>query len=107
MPFASINSTHPRTNPRNFHEKILRIGEALKMTNDGLRITKKFFFSLSQGKIYLQEKKTIPRWILKKTNLFRISEQIFIHLFLKKVYYDKIIRFSGQGSLELNFLNTL
>ena len=32
MPFASINPTHPRTNPRNFHEKILRIGEALKMT---------------------------------------------------------------------------
>ena len=32
MPFASINPTHPRTNLRNFHEKILRIGEALKMT---------------------------------------------------------------------------
>ena len=32
MPFASINPTHPRTNPRNFHEKILRIGKALKMT---------------------------------------------------------------------------
>ena len=32
MPFASINPTHPRTNLRNFREKILRIGEALKMT---------------------------------------------------------------------------
>ena len=32
MPFASINSTNPRTNPWNFHEKILRIEEALKMT---------------------------------------------------------------------------
>jgi hypothetical protein len=32
MPFASINPTHPRTNPRNFHKKILRIDEALKMT---------------------------------------------------------------------------
>ena len=32
MPFASSNSTHPRTNPWNFHEKILRIGGALKMT---------------------------------------------------------------------------
>ena len=32
MPFASINPIHPRTNLRNFHEKILRIGEALKMT---------------------------------------------------------------------------
>jgi hypothetical protein len=30
MPFASINSTNPRTNPSNFHEKILRIGEAGK-----------------------------------------------------------------------------
>ena len=32
MPFKSINCTHPRTNPRNFQEKILRIGEARKMT---------------------------------------------------------------------------
>ena len=32
MPFASINPTNPRTNPWNFHEKILRIDEALKMT---------------------------------------------------------------------------
>ena len=30
MPFASINSTNPRTNPWNFHEKILRIDEARK-----------------------------------------------------------------------------
>ena len=27
MPFASINPTNPRTNPWNFHEKILRIGD--------------------------------------------------------------------------------
>ena len=32
MPFASINPTNPRTNPWNFHKKILRIDEALKMT---------------------------------------------------------------------------
>ena len=30
MPFASINPTNPRTNPWNFHEKILRIGGAKK-----------------------------------------------------------------------------
>ena len=30
MSFASINSTNPRTNPWNFHEKILRIGGAGK-----------------------------------------------------------------------------
>ena len=30
IPFASINSTNPRTNPWNFHEKILRIGRAGK-----------------------------------------------------------------------------
>ena len=30
MPFASINPTNPRTNPWNFHEKILRIGGAGK-----------------------------------------------------------------------------
>ena len=27
MPFLSINPTNPRTNPWNFHEKILRIGD--------------------------------------------------------------------------------
>ena len=30
MPFASINPTNPRTNPWNFHKKILRIGGAGK-----------------------------------------------------------------------------
>ena len=30
MPFKSINSTNPRTNPWKFHEKILRIGRAGK-----------------------------------------------------------------------------
>ena len=30
MPFASINSTNPRTDPWEFHEKILRIGGAGK-----------------------------------------------------------------------------
>ena len=30
IPFASINSTNPRTNPWKFHEKILRIGGAGK-----------------------------------------------------------------------------
>ena len=31
MPFASINSTNPRTNPWNFHDKIFRIGGAGKL----------------------------------------------------------------------------
>ena len=30
MPYSSINPTNPRTNPWNFHEKILRIGGAGK-----------------------------------------------------------------------------
>ena len=32
MPFASINSTNPRTNPWNFYKKILRIGNFEKCT---------------------------------------------------------------------------
>ena len=32
MPFASINSTNPRTNPWNFHKKILRIGDFEKLS---------------------------------------------------------------------------
>ena len=32
MPFASINPTNPRTDPWNFHKKILRIGDFEKCT---------------------------------------------------------------------------
>ena len=32
MPFASINPTNPRTNPWNFHKKILRIGDSEKLS---------------------------------------------------------------------------
>ena len=32
MPFASINPSNPRTNPWNFHKKILRIGDFEKCT---------------------------------------------------------------------------
>ena len=32
MPLASINSTNPRTNPWNFHEKILKIWRCWKMS---------------------------------------------------------------------------
>jgi hypothetical protein len=31
MPFASINSTNPRPNPLNFHQKISRIGDFEKL----------------------------------------------------------------------------
>jgi hypothetical protein len=32
MPFTSINATDPRTNPKNFGKKILRIGDFEKLT---------------------------------------------------------------------------
>ena len=32
MPFASFNPTNPRTNPWNFHKKILRIGDFEKLS---------------------------------------------------------------------------
>ena len=52
MPFASTNSTNPRTNPRNFQKKILRIGDFKKCTFFESAILnfffqkKKFFFCL-------------------------------------------------------------
>ena len=48
MPFASINPTNPRTNPWNFHKKILRIGDFEKCTffESAILIffSRKFFF---------------------------------------------------------------
>ena len=32
MPFTLINPTYPRTNPKNFHEKTLRIGDFEKLS---------------------------------------------------------------------------
>ena len=51
MPFASFNPTNPRTNLRNFREKILRIGgfekwPFLKNGHFGFFFKKKIFFCL-------------------------------------------------------------
>ena len=43
MAFASINSTNPRTNPRIFHQTILRIGDFGKCTFFESAISKFFF----------------------------------------------------------------
>ena len=56
MPFASNNSTNPRTNPENFHEKISRIGGAGKwgFFESAILIfffKKKNFFASSQWKL--------------------------------------------------------
>ena len=47
MPFASFNSTNPRTNPWNFHKKILRIGG----------VGKSAFFKSAILKFFFQKKK--------------------------------------------------
>ena len=49
IPFASINSTNPRTNPWKFHEEILRIGGAGKWGFFESTISISFFF---QKKIF-------------------------------------------------------
>ena len=57
MPFASINPTNPRTNPWNFHKKILRIGDFEKCTFFESAILnfffqkKKFFFAFFPWKL--------------------------------------------------------
>ena len=57
MPFASINPTNPRTNPWNFHKKILRIGDFEKWPFFESAILnfffekKKFFFCFIPMKI--------------------------------------------------------
>ena len=64
MPFASINSTNPRTNPWNFHEKILRIGGAGKWG----------FFESAILKFFFQKKKknfASSQW--KLVQIYRIA----------------------------------
>ena len=54
MPFASINSTYPRTNPKKIHKKILRIGDFEKRYFDFF-FSKFFLFSFfpwKQVKVY-------------------------------------------------------
>ena len=56
MPFASFNPTNPRTNPWNFHKKILRIGDFEKWRFFESAILnfffeKKFFFASSPWKL--------------------------------------------------------
>ena len=57
MPFASMNSTNPRTAPWNFHKKILRIGDFEKWPFFESAILnfifskKKFFFASSLWKL--------------------------------------------------------
>ena len=70
MPFASINSTNPRTNPRNVHEKILRIGVAGKC----------FFFELAILKFFIKKKKSFFASSQRKSvNFYRIT-RIFPNL---------------------------
>ena len=49
MPFASINPTNPRTNPWNFHKKILRIGHFEKWP----------FWTIGHFEFYFSKKKKI------------------------------------------------
>ena len=79
MPFASMNSTNPRTAPWNFHKKILRIGGFEKWPFFESAIlnsifSKKFFFSLIPTEIspHLYDSKDFSkfwwlRWFTAKT----------------------------------------
>ena len=58
MPFASFNPTNPRTNPWNFHKKILRIGG----------VGKSAFFKSAILNFFFQKKKNFFCLILLKTS---------------------------------------
>ena len=67
MPFTSIYSTNPRTNPWNFDEKILRIG----------RVEKLSFFELA---IFIFLKRKIQNGRLKKTEFFNSANSQYFFL---------------------------
>ena len=90
MPFTSINSTNPRTNPWNFHEKILRIGGAEKW--GFFESPFRFFFGFISmktsspfiwGIIYFCNMDGFLR-ILEKTSSELICTWLYLHNFLSE-----------------------
>ena len=69
MPFASINSTYPRTNPWNFHKKILRIGGAGKWP----------FFRQPFWFFFLIKKQTNLLHLIEKTKGFHMRYHFFLY----------------------------
>ena len=91
MPFASINSTIPRTNPWEFHEKILRIGGAGKWGFFEAAIlnflSRPFWFFFL---LHLCEKSSPFIWGKKNfctmDGFSRILEKKFCHLLCTRLY---------------------
>ena len=72
MPFASINPTNPRTDPWNFHKKILRIDRVEKWT---------FFESAILNFILKKKKKILAPWKL-------VTNYVLEWMGLNFQYYD-------------------
>ena len=71
LPFASINSINPRTNPWNFHEKILRIEKKI------------FFFASSQWKLVHIYRKARIFWFLAPNNTcLNICNTVYVYFLI-------------------------
>ena len=87
MPFASINPTNPRTNPWNFHEKILRIGGAGKWGFYPFFLSRPFWIFF-----FKKEKKKFLLHLNEKTNGFHMRYHLFLQYgwFLQNLVKDFI-----------------
>ena len=102
MPFASFNSTNPRTNPWNFHKKILRIGNFEKLCFFesailNLKKTNVFcFFPIKPSQSLLFSKDGSKFWSIQTWQSFLAHAKHFegecILLFLQKfvVFFPQI-----------------
>ena len=61
MPFASFNPTNPRTNPVDFHKKLLRVCDFEKY----LFLSRPFCFVFSKKKIALSPWKLVTNYVLE------------------------------------------
>ena len=90
MPFTSINSTNPRTNPWNFHEKILRIGGAGKWGFFEGAILNFFFDFFDFFSLHLMKKSSPFIWdiivLCTMNGFFRILEKRLSELICTRLY---------------------
>ena len=123
MPFASIYSTNPRTNPWNFCEKILRIGREKK---DSVPLSRPFWFFFKKKKFVsspwksvtnfvvewmelifydydgLQPKTTPPKNISRQCSMHHIFTRIWWELDLKrKTSFLLLIRNPGRWGIKV------
>ena len=76
MPFASINSTNPRTNPLNVHKRILRVGGAGKSSSQAAARLYELSFISALWMVSSESWKRLhpSNWYMRRLSLLREAD---------------------------------